>query len=976
MFSASTVEATKTELSDNGDDTYTLVWKSGDAISVNSYTLGIQTTNQPDGYGLGYTKANFAGPYNPPAGSSTPQYKAYYPASIWGNPPSLPLEQHYVDGNIDGFPMYAESDEKSFEFHNLCGIIRIGLKGDTRSISSITLVDVDDTPKPLSGQFDVESYTAVMRSGSNGTSLICSPAVALNADSFTYFNITAPAASYGKLKIMIEATDGYVWTLTSKNPIIVTRSQITPINLSSPKFKNEKTQITYTTYNNTKLSNEKYKGGASASFFGDGLTIQSHTFENNVGTITLDGEVTRIGDDAFNAQSAIVSITIPSTVTSIGKQAFDGLSRMTTCNIPSGVTTIGYWAFRGCAQFDAAGMLDNVTEFGSLSFSGSGLSGDLVLSADVTMVDNNAFKETSVRSVTFKGTPSTLGTGLFQQCASLEEVVFESNITIPSNMFDRCTSLSSVTFGGGCSYIGQYAFNRCYALTSFTFPENLATLSGNSFIDCTGLLSIVLPTNSTFHEISDSAFNGCTHLVSANIPANVTRVGNYAFQNCGFTSLPEGWGRSGITWGMRPFYGCPISSITFPDNWTSIPDQFCWGWKQLEEVNLGSGITAIGHNVFRECTSLTDGSKVVIPSQVASIGSYCFGFSGLTSLPSGINRSGITLSDHVFASTPITSADISAWTSVPNSTFSDCTSLASVTLGEGLTSIAQYGFSGCTSLSSISLPTTLSSIGPRAFQNSGLTALPAGFRGDITLSDYVFSGTKITSISLPDGLTSIPSCAFSGCTLLTTADLNDVKQLKGSAFSSCSSLQTVIGPDVLTISDGVFQNCSSLTSVSLPTATTIGGNAFNGCTSLETISLPSATTLNSAALNGCSLLRSVSLPVASTLGERVLQNCPMLESLSLPALVSTGWGLVYGCTHLETVDLGSSVTTIAADCFRNTSSLTSLTIRATTPPSLSNNLTASGTFTATIYVPAAYINDYKEAPIWSNYAGLITAIVE
>lgn len=790
VFSAITENPlTKTELSDNGDDTYTVLWKSGDAININGYNLSLQTTDQPAGYGPGYARGNFSGTITPPESGTSPKYKALYPSSIFGTPGSLPTEQTYVADNVDAFPMYAESDTRSFEFHNLCGIIRIGLKGDTRSVSSITLVDVDDTPKPMSGRYTISSNTAVITSGSAGTSLICSPAVALNTETFTYFYITVPANSYGKLKIMIEASDGYIWTLTSKSAIVVERSMITNINLSSPKFKNDKAQITYTTYSGNKIG--KFSGGDDASVFGDGLTVISHTYEGGVGTISLKGEVTKIGDSAFNGLSDIVTMTIPSTVTSIGGSAFRGLNRLTTLNIPAGVTSIGDMAFQSCRNFNPAGQLDNVTSFGGLSFNDTGLAGDLVLSGAVTKVDNYAFKQSPLSSVTFEGTPSTLGNYIFQSCASLEEVTFEDDITVTNYMFDACTALETVTFGGDCASIGQYAFRGCTSLTSISYPSGL------------------------------------------------TSVNQGAFENSGLTSMPSGWEAGGITYGSGVFKGSAITSITFPDSWTTLPR-----------------------------------------------GDMC----------------------------------------------REMPALASVHLPNSLETIDQYAFYNCTALESITIPASVTYIGPRAFQGSGLTDLPSGLNGTITLRDYIFAGTKMTDITLPDGMTTIPENMFNGCSSLTRVDLNDVTTINNSAFFNCSSLVTIVADNVITLKNSVFDTCPSIVSVTLPAATTIGQKVFNNCTKLESVSLPSAVTL--------------------------------------------GQEVFYGCTKLETVNIGSGITSIGSNCFRDNTSLTSLTIRATSVPTLTTTLSNHGSFTPTIYVPASAVDDYKVASVWSNYESRITAIVE
>lgn len=975
VFSASTGEPmTRTSFADNGDDTYTVLWSAGDAINVNGYNLSIQTAGQPDGYGPGCTRANFSGPFTPPAGNLSPRYKAVYPASIFGTPGSLPTEQTYVEDNIAGFPMYAESDTETFEFHNLCGIIRLGLRGDTRSISSITLADTDETPKPLSGRYTVESNTAVITSGTAGTSLVCNPAVALDTDAFTYFHITVPAGSYGRLRIMIEATDGYIWTLTSKNAIVVERSKITPINLSSPKFKNEKAQITYTTYNNTKLGASKYNGGASASFLGDGLTIISHTFENNVGTITLSGDVTRIGDNAFQSQD-IVTITLPSTVTAIGNSAFNGCQRMTTCNIPSGVTALGNGAFQGCRAFNPAGQLDNITSYGGLALNNTALSGDLVLGAEVTKVDNYAFKGTPVTSVTFEGTPATMGSYIFQDCASLQEATFESSIAVPASMFDNCRVLETVTFEGGCTSIGSNAFMNCRSLESFDLPSTLTSLGTQAFRYCTSLESVSFPTSASFTTIPGSCFDGCTNLTSTSIPANVTSIQNGAFSNCGFTSLPEGWGRTGIAYGSNVFMNCPITSITFPDTWTSVPNRFCSDMKQLEEAVLGSGITAIGDYAFSGCTALEDVTlspvlshigiyafsgctsltSLTLPSTVTSIDSYAFKDCAFTSLPSGWDNAAISYAQRVFEGCPVTSITFpGTWTRVPaffgggmnlletvaispgitvvdNSAFSGCKKLSGVTLPEGLTTLAQYAFYQCTSLTSISLPSTLTTIGARAFQESGLTVLPAGLHGGISFADYVFANTKMTDITLPDGMTTVPEHMFSGCKSLTRVDLNDVTAIGNFAFNGCSVLATLVADNLETLGQYSLQD-----------------------TRLSTVNLLKATSFGQGCFYNCSSLSSATLPAAATLGNQVF----------------------YGNNTLDTVDLGSGVTSIGSDCFRGCTSLATLILRAASVPSLNTTLCGYGAFSPAILVPAASVDAYRTAPVWSNYAGSISAIGE
>lgn len=809
VFSAVTEgPTTKTEMSDNGDDTYTVIWKNGDAINVNGYNLNLQTSEQPDGYGPGYTRGNFAGPINPAAGGTSPKYKALYPSSIFGTPGSLPTEQSYVADNIGNFPMYAESDTPSFNFHNLCGIIRIGLKGCTRSIVSIALNDVDDTPKPLSGPFTVSSNMAVITSGTNGTSLVCPTPVTLSNDAFTYFHISVPAATYGKLRISITDSDGEIWTLTAKSFIEVERSMITPINLSSPNFVNPSARILYTTTDGNALS--VFTTGSSATLLGDDLTVVSHTYTNGQGVIILSGTVTKIGNNAFQSQNNLQTITLPETVTSIGTNAFNGDRYMTACNFPASLTTIGSQAFQGCLAFDPKGQLEHITSYGGLSFNNTALSGDLIIGTGVTRVDNYAFKNSQITSVTFEHTPTNFGNYVFQDCSSLESATFEEAVNIPQNTFDGCSSLEEVVFGSTCGTIGARAFWHCSALTA----------------------------------ISD------------------------------------------------------LSSVT-------------------------------------------------------SIGERAFSGTGFTSLPSGLNRTGITFGQYMFEGSALSSADISTWTAVPAYCFMNCASLASVTLGSSLTVINDFAFNGCSSLETVSLPASVTQIKQRAFQDSGLTALPSGLHDGITLGNYVFSGTNLTAVTLPDALTTLGSSnyTFSNCTSLTEFHPNKVTVIREGCFSGCISLSNFDFNDITSIGVSSFDK-TAFTSISLPLITAIPSNAFNSCSSLA----------------------SVSLPNVQTLASRAFWSCTSLTDISLPSIVSVDNQSFGYCSNLSTVDYGASVTSIAYNPFHGVSSITSLIVRATSVPTLGGILCVSGSFNGTIYVPAASVDDYKAATNWSTYADKIEAI--
>ncbi len=472
----------------------------------------------------------------------------------------------------------------------------------------------------------------------------------------------------------------------------------------------------------------------------------------------------------------------------------------------------------------------------------------------------------AVKKITIPKSVKTIHASAFEYISSLETVIFEEGSMlekIENGAFKGCTNLKSITIPNGVTSIGQDAFLDCKSLECSEYDNAYYLVSENN-----KYLALVKAKNAQIEAceihsdtkfIFSSAFSDCSSLTSITIPEGVTSIGYDAFNGC--TSL---------------------TSITIPNS-----------------------VTSIGYNAFNGCTSLT---SITIPNSVTSIGSYAF--NGCTSLTS------ITIPEGV--------------TSIGSSAFYCCTSLTSITIPNSVTSIGYNAFNGCTSLTSITIPNSVTSIGYDAFDGcdsliiyAEASAKPSGWsyylneyksviwnfkelytdeqgviyalRNDNTASVTDFNSTateiaipeavngylvtdifakafydcnSLTSITIPESVTSIGNYAFYGCYSLTSITIpNSVTSIGSSAFSHCISLTSITIPESVTsIGSNAFKKCRSLKSITIPASvTSIGSSAFSYCTSLDSIRIPeSVTSIGSYAFSDCTSLTSITFADTST----------------------------------------------------------------------------------------------------------------
>jgi len=244
-----------------------------------------------------------------------------------------------------------------------------------------------------------------------------------------------------------------------------------------------------------------------------------------------------------------------------------------------------------------------------------------------------------------------------------------------------------------------------------------------------------------------------------------------------------------------------------------------------------------------------------------------------------------------------------------------------------------------------------------------------------------FDSYGLTSIQIPNSVTTIDGCAFQNCKGLTSITIpNSVITIGGSAFYGCSGLTSISIPENITSIEGdTFYECSGLTSITIPEGVTdIGSMAFYKCTGLTSIDIPnSVTTMDGVyVFYGCSSLTSIKLPNnISKIGGYSFSGCTNLTSITIPnSVTQIGTEAFKGCSNLRHVTIGTNLWNVASKSFSNCDELTDVYCFAeSVPTTTSNAFDNSYVNLARLHVPSASISSYSSSAPWSGF-GTIDAI--
>ena len=556
-----------------------------------------------------------------------------------------------------------------------------------------------------------------------------------------------------------------------------------------------------------------------------------------------------------------------------------------------------------------------------------------VSSGEVTITDYTGSAAELVIPDTINGYPVTsIGEDAFYNCRKLTSVTIPDSVTsIGNDAFYYCSSLTSITIPDSVTSIGEDAFCWCSSLTAvyitdvaawcgITFGDSIANplyYAKNLYLNGKMVTDLVIPDSVT--SIGSYAFCNCDSLTSITIPDSVTNIGYGAFKNC--SSLTGIWVDENNTSYCSDTYGVlydqnkttliqapakgNVGAYVIPDSVTSIGSEAFYNCSSLTSITIPDSVTSIGYQAFYDCSSL---NGITIPDSVTSIGDCAF--YGCSSLQYNIydNAKYLGNSDNPYI-VLVKSIDY---------TITTCDIHIKTKF------IHSYAFYNCTRLTSITIPDSVTSIGDHAF----------------------YYCTSMTSVTIGDSVTSIGNRAFYNCTSLTSVTIgNGVTSIGDHAFYKCSSLTSItIGDSVASIGDHAFYYCTSLTSITIPdSVTSIGSWAFSNCSSLTSITIPdSVTSIGSYAFSSCSSLTSITIGDGVTsIGDDAFSGCSSLTGVCISDIAA--WcaidfesdyanplryakNLYLNGSLLTDLVIPDSVASIGSHAFGYCTSLTSVTI--------------------------------------------------
>ncbi len=677
--------------------------------------------------------------------------------------------------------------------------------------------------------------------------------------------------------------------------------------------------------------------GVSWTLYDDGLLIVS-------GEGSMDPYSGSTHAPWYDIRSSITSVIIRDGVTSVGSYAFCNCYNLASVRIPEGVEDLGGSAFRNCMSLESA-----------------------VIPKTVNYIPGYAFYDcSSLTSVTISSVTATFGSDVFTGCPT--ELVMHGYDRSPANVyadeqgitFDPWSSTEIGSCGNGVTWMLDYitgvlTISGTGAMEGYQYSDNMPW-----YMSRQSIISVVIENGVT--SIGNSAFCECTNLTSVSIPNSVASIGVFAFPETGLTDLTIPGSVTSI--GIGAFQNCTnLTSVILSEGVTEIQDFAFARCSALTDVTIPVSMGSIGNNAFMDCDSLTiHGIPGFYAETFAAAEGYAFaptvmitaGGACGTGVSWTLYDDGLLVVSGEGGMDPYSGSTHAPWYDIRSS-------ITSVIIQDGVTSVGSYAFYYCYKLTSASIPGSVKTVNSCAFQECRQLTEVNIAEGVENLGVSVFRKCmSLESAVIPKTVNYIPNYAFYGCSSLTSVTISSITATFGiDVFAGCPAGLVMHGYDgspanVYADEQGVSfdpwpstetGSCGDSVTWTLDHRTcrlTISGTGqMTDYSYSEEIpwygykeNIASAvieegvTSIGTGAFYGCSGLKDVSISSGvRSIGFSAFSGCSGLTDVMIPDSVTSIEGSAFsGCSGLTDVMIPGSVTSIGYMAFRDCSGLTSVTI--------------------------------------------------
>ncbi len=694
------------------------------------------------------------------------------------------------------------------------------------------------------------------------------------------------------------------------------------------------------------------------------------TIEGSDGTIY---KVTEIAEDAMYQCTNLTSVTIPRYVTKIGYGALAGCTSLTKITWDaiacSGIrdSNYGYSIYSHVELFPyqtTGDVRPQITSF--------------IIGDEVEYLPNGICKYmTNLTSITIPASVKYIGEEFYN--TGITSVIWNANVG------DRCKSpyKESDNQSSYEDYL-QHTYlpfqNIASQITSFTIGENVDSIPQGLCFAMVNLPSVNIPKDVKY--IGDGAFNGCEKVSDITLGDKVTYIGASAFSGTNISSvtIPEGVTYMGnsvfanamnlksVVWNVRAlqgdgyyreyyydnddddnwtliFYHAPVTSFTFGENVDSIPSRLCYGMNQLTSIIVPDNVALIGTQAFAN-TGIT---SITFPERLQKLGNQVCNNTPLNTIVWNVrnleNGGYYSGEDGLFGNV---SAQITSFTMgdkvevIPNGLCKGMSRLTTIPLSANIRSIGNEAFAG-TGITSITIPENMKNVGYRICDGTPLSSVVWNAVSAHGSEPFLGVTEQITSFVLGDKVTYIPDYLCSSMNKLTSIAIPaTVDSIGARAFEGCSGLTSMVIPGNLKyIGNLSFAYCTSLNKIEIKNVIEeCDAYCFMGCTALDTL-ITSANMLeisltrndnNSYLPKNIRYIKITGGELSDNAFEVINRNYKALRTLDLAATANTSLAdeAFKGCYNLETLALPGAMEEIpymmAAECV----SLKSITIPAAT----------------------------------------------